>query len=64
MRVTDFEMICPISRGAYGRVYKVKKKSTGTCPLVWLGAAPQLLAEQAPSSPPAPLASQMLMLTH
>ncbi|WIA44424.1 hypothetical protein OEZ86_007187 [Tetradesmus obliquus] len=29
MQVTDFEMICPISRGAYGRVYKVKKKSTG-----------------------------------
>jgi len=62
MRVTDFEMICPISRGAYGRVYKVKKKSTGAYPLVWLGTR-QLLAEQAPS-PPAPLASQMLMLTH
>lgn len=29
MQVSDFEMICPISRGAYGRVYKVKKRSTG-----------------------------------
>jgi hypothetical protein len=28
-QVTDFEMICPISRGAYGRVYKVKHKATG-----------------------------------
>jgi hypothetical protein len=29
MQVSDFEMIRPISRGAYGRVYEVRKKASG-----------------------------------
>jgi hypothetical protein len=28
-QVSDFELISPISRGAYGRVYKVRKRTTG-----------------------------------
>lgn len=37
-QVSDFELISPISRGAYGRVYKVRKRTTGEAPSVfWVG---------------------------
>jgi hypothetical protein len=37
-QVSDFELISPVSRGAYGRVYKVRKRTTGEAPSVfWVG---------------------------
>jgi hypothetical protein len=36
MQVSDFELIRPISRGAYGRVYLVRKLSTGEGSGLWV----------------------------